>query len=140
MKKLEERFMDKVSPEPMSGCWLWLGFTNPKGYGRFRIEGKNGPVGQAHRVAYELFRGPIPSGLTLDHLCRVRSCVNPAHVEPVTAVENVRRGGNVQKPHCPQGHPLSGDNLSLRSGQRSCRICNRAAGLRWRRNHGIEAR
>ncbi len=71
------------------GCWRWTGSVTPQGYGMFAFsdEGK-----RAHRVMYELLVGPIPEGLTLDHLCRVRHCVNPEHLEPVTLAENVRRG------------------------------------------------
>ena len=81
----------------------------------------------AHRVAYELQVGPIPVGLQLDHLCRVRSCVNPAHLEPVTSAENTRRGLRAMKTHCPQGHPYAGENLLIRpTGQRRCRTCHLA--------------
>ena len=77
--------VDKTGPvseyAPILGsCWLWLG-TKSKGYGQFKV---NGVAVKAHRFAYELLRGPILSGLTLDHLCRVRACVNPSHMEPVT--------------------------------------------------------
>lgn len=85
----EERFMVKVQVQP-DGCWLWLGSRNHKGYGLFTDEvGKNC---RAHRWGYEHFAGQIPDGMVLDHLCRNTSCVNPAHLEPVTAAENTRRG------------------------------------------------
>lgn len=87
---LLDRFMEKVSPEPNSGCWLWLGSEWGKGYGSFVIE--RGKGCQAHRAAYELFVGPIPEGLQLDHKCRVHICVNPDHLEPVTQRENTIRG------------------------------------------------
>lgn len=80
----------------------------------------------AHRVVYETVVGPVPEGLELDHLCRNRGCVNPAHLEPVTHQENMRRGHWGMKTHCPQGHPYEGDNL-VRDGH--SRIC------RWCRNH-----
>lgn len=93
----------------------------------------------AHRLAYEELRGPIPSGLELDHKCRVRGCVNPWHLEPVTTAENIRRGigrpaENARKAVCLRGHPLSGDNL-YRSpsglGGRRCRSCRRGTWRQW---------
>ena len=81
---VDERFWRFVSPEPNSGCWLWTG-ADTRGYGAL---GKNG---LAHRVSFEMHVGPILPGLTLDHLCRTPACVNPAHLEPVTLAENVRR-------------------------------------------------
>lgn len=76
--------MDKQA----DGCWLWTGTVLGSGYGQFRVG--MGHV-RAHRFAYELLVGPIPEALTLDHLCRVTSCVNPLHLEPVTASENIKR-------------------------------------------------
>lgn len=83
---LTSRFWTKVAITP--SCWLWLAATNQNGYGTFSHESR--PC-KAHRFAYELLVGPIPEGLVLDHLCRVRNCVNPSHLEPVTQVENLRR-------------------------------------------------
>lgn len=74
-----------------SGCWLWTGKKGSKGYGLVHVDAKAGTQQQAHRAAYELTIGTIPEGLELDHLCRVRPCVNPAHLEPVTRAENMRR-------------------------------------------------
>lgn len=85
--RLPQRFWDKVRLEP-SGCWLWTANTN-RGYGNFTVAGK---TRKAHRISYQTFVGAIPDGLALDHLCRVRACVNPSHLEPVTWAENVRRG------------------------------------------------
>lgn len=93
-----DRFMSHVSPEPNSGCWLWTASGGSGGYGSFSI-GRARANLMAHRVSYEMFRGPIPEGLHIDHLCRVRCCVNPAHLEPVTPRENVNRGiGGAGKP------------------------------------------
>ena len=82
------RFWSYATPEQNSGCWLWLGATTDNGYGSFWADGRSH---RAHRFAYAQFVGPIPSGLTLDHLCRNRICVNPKHLEPVTDRENILR-------------------------------------------------
>lgn len=87
--------MSKVLPEPNSGCWLWTGCDNTFGYGLIRIPG--GKLKTAHRVLYELLRGPVAKELDLDHLCRVRCCVNPDHLEPVSRSENLKRGAGGQK-------------------------------------------
>ncbi len=87
MKTAEERFWDKV--ERTETCWFWRGACNEKGYGYFHWDGH---WRKAHRFAYELLIGPIPEGLTIDHLCFVRHCVNPVHMEPVTLRENILRG------------------------------------------------
>ena len=84
-----ERFDAKWKLDPETGCWLWIASVKPNGYGNFRYAGK---WRNAHRMGYTLYRETIPEGLDLDHLCRVRHCVNPAHLEPVTHQENMRRG------------------------------------------------
>lgn len=131
-----EALMAQTMPEPNSGCLFWMGALNQFGYGRV---GVNGRRTVAHRAIYEMACGPVDPSLELDHLCRVRCCVNPAHLEPVTKRVNGLRGvagvksGAMQraKTHCPHGHPYSGDNLFLRaSGHRECRTCMRARGGR----------
>ena len=100
-----------------------------EGYGQF-WDGTR--LVRAHRFAYEQIVGPIPDGLQLDHLCRVRSCVNPAHLEPVTCQVNLLRGTgasarNAIKTHCPQGHAYGDFNTYIRpEGWRRCRECHRA--------------
>lgn len=84
----EDRFWAKVD-KCRDGCWVWTAKGTPAGYGQFRVDGVDV---YAHRFSYELHVGPIPDGLQIDHLCRVTSCVNPAHLEPVTGAENLRRG------------------------------------------------
>ena len=123
----EERFWRKVRKDP-NGCWEWQG-AKGQGYGNFYLHGK---FPRAHRYAYELLVGPIPDGLTLDHLCRNRACVNPDHLEPVTQKVNTLRGEglaaqNARKTHCPEGHPLNGDNLYQQpgNGYRRCRECGK---------------
>lgn len=86
---IEQRFWDKIFPEPNSGCWLWTASVNDEGYGRFFANGK---TFLAHRWSYEWFCEPIPIGLVIDHLCRVRCCANPNHLEVVTYHENYMRG------------------------------------------------
>ena len=85
------RFWAKVRIDPQN-CWIWTGSANQKGYGQLylKVNGKHRVI-KAHRFAYESFFGPIPEGLELDHLCRVRQCVNPAHLDPITHVENLNR-------------------------------------------------
>ncbi|GGQ23578.1 HNH endonuclease signature motif containing protein [Streptosporangium pseudovulgare] len=89
LAKASERFWSKVERKTKEECWLWMGARRQKGYGRFRVEA-NGH-GYAHRFAYELLVDEIPEGMTIDHLCRVPSCVNPAHMEVITASENALR-------------------------------------------------
>jgi hypothetical protein len=125
----EERFWVYVDKSPLTGCWRWMGYTQPDGYGRFRSAA--GRTVSAHRFAYEMLVGPIPEGLTIDHLCRIRPCVNPAHLEPVTHRENVLRGetvtaANAAKTHCAQGHAYDEANTYTDAkGSRHCRSCNR---------------
>lgn len=104
-------------------CWQWGGTLRPDGYGVMLVD-KRRPM--AHRVAYEHHLGPIPDGLTIDHLCRNKSCVNPFHMEPVTAVENVRRSDaysavNARKTHCNHGHEFTPENTYQWHGHRQCR-------------------
>lgn len=107
-------------------CWLWTGATGPTGYGVTYNNGKNQYV---HRAVYELLVGPIPDGLQIDHLCRVRNCVNPDHLEPVTPQENTRRGDawkwRLRRTHCRRGHEYSAENTVMRQGGRWCRACSR---------------
>lgn len=129
---LPDYIESKISPEPNSGCWLWDWDIADNGYGRMRWEGRRQG---AHRVVYKLLKGPIPTGLQLDHGCRLRCCVNPDHTEPVTLIENVARGIsfsalNTAKTQCKHGHPFAGENLAiLKDGSRSCRACARKAAL-----------
>lgn len=116
-------------------CWEWVGVRDKDGYGSVQL--KSISTNRAHRVFYILFVGDIPPGLVLDHLCRLTSCVNPAHVEPVTNTVNILRGNgaaaiNARKTHCIHGHALAGDNLQINKGKRACRICGREAGRQYR--------
>ncbi len=108
-------------------CWVRPVHTQ-NGYGKVRFEGRGY---LAHRVTYEHFIGPIPEGHQIDHLCRVRNCVRPDHLEAVTSRENTLRGQsptgrNAAKTHCEKGHPLQGEHLLVRAdGYRACRTCRR---------------
>lgn len=125
------RFWARV--EWSEGCWEWLGPRGRGGYGCYTQLGES----YAHRVAYRLAVGPVPKGLEIDHLCRNRGCVNPAHLEPVTHRANILRSPialpaiRARLTHCPKGHPYAGANLMVSGGSRYCRICHRAA---WRRS------
>lgn len=115
-------------------CWLWAKTTKDD-YPMMWIPGTGGKRFRAHRVIYEALVGPIPEGLTLDHLCRIKRCVNPDHLEPVTHAENVRRGNSgkyqASKTHCPQGHEYTPENTHIgRRGKyimRGCRTCRNTA-------------
>jgi hypothetical protein len=119
-----------------SRCWVWNG-CRVQGYGRI---GRRGKGAKTHRLAYEHYVGPIPSGLTIDHLCRNRPCMNPKHLEPVSGAINTLRGDsspakNARKTHCKRGHPFDTDNTYYypTSGSRACRICKRQLLRAWRR-------
>lgn len=123
--RLESR-MVKVA----NGCWEWTGPCNESGYGFLSRDGK---TGKAHRIAYELWRRPVPKGMDLDHLCRNRKCINPDHLEIVSRRTNVLRGvgltaQNAKLESCKNGHPFTNEN-TYRHGPdgrwRKCRVCNR---------------
>jgi hypothetical protein len=129
MRSLPDRFWAKV--DKSGECWRWTSaIANGTGYGQFHYRGK---TRLAHRLVYLEAIGPIPDGMELDHLCRNRWCVNPAHLQAVTHSENVRRGLSVPplsvinraKIVCKRGHPLAGENVRIYRGRRHCRICLR---------------
>jgi len=118
--------MAKVEINQETKCWIWRGYIEKNGYGKVTVDTRRD---WAHRHMYRLIVGEIPVGLELDHTCRNTYCINPAHLEPVTHAENMRRAPysactiHGVKTHCPQGHPYSGDNLIVWGGFRYCRTC-----------------
>lgn len=132
---LTERFMARVKKS--DGCWLWTGGKRGRPgaqYGKYMMDGK---LTGAHRISYQLFVGPIPEGMTIDHICRTTLCVRPDHLRVLTLVENIMIGTalpalNARKTHCIHGHPFDDQNTkhhSRSSGkkQRRCCICTHAA-------------
>lgn len=127
------RLVDRRGP---SDCWPWIGGLDGHGYGTFGVRVSPGKWRneKAYRFAYELLVGPIPDGLHLDHLCRNRACVNPAHLEPVTNRVNGLRGEsfaakNARKTHCPRGHEYTPESTRIKMSRhghpgRECRICH----------------
>lgn len=124
--RIREKF-DVADRGYLTPCWVWRAATNELGYGKVWFERG---TRAAHRVVYALTLGPVPEGLTLDHLCRVPQCVNPEHLEPVPGPENTRRGRKgVLYTHCAHGHEMTPQNTYTPAGstRRWCRTCKRAA-------------
>lgn len=131
-----DRFWAKVDVGGPDDCWLWTAYKNKYGYGSFKPAHEASPA-MAHRWAYEcVTRQPIPQGLVLDHLCGVRHCCNPHHLEPVTVAVNVERSSLMEsvrrrqaaRTHCPHGHPYSPENTRMKKSRgtlvRVCRTCH----------------
>ncbi len=134
-----DRFNKKYVVNIDTGCWEWQGYVHPGGYGHFSDTKKF----TAHRWSYEYFIGKIEANLKIDHLCRVRHCVNPKHLEAVTQKENIARGNTGlltgiimrSKTHCPKNHEYSYKNTYISpSGKRVCRQCARD----WHKNNKIK--
>ena len=141
MNTLRERLLSRAIINWETGCWEWKGYVAPHGYGAIKQPGRASKL-LAHRVSYEMIYGPIPRGRQIDHLCRVRRCINPAHLEAVTSRENTLRGEsasalNARKTHCPASHEYTPENTYIApNGQRECRQCSR---LRKRRAYRARA-
>lgn len=126
--RLPERFWSKVRIDD-SGCWVWTAHTQKDGYGTFRLNGKEA---KSHRLAYMVLVGAIPDGLEMDHLCRVRACCFPGHLEAVTHRENMRRSPHgALKTHCVHRHEYTEENTRIEMARdgtpraRRCRTCER---------------
>lgn len=133
---MEEKILDRKSilisksmQIPFSGCWIWMSDSVKGGYGRSYFNGKKW---LAHRLSYTLFEGEIKEGLTIDHLCKNPSCINPKHLEPVRMKENIMRGTsfssiNAKKTHCKNNHLFNEENTYRhKDGRRECKICIKA--------------
>ena len=129
-----KRFWDKVLFT--IECWEWMASKDKDGYGIFKLNYK---VLKAYRYAYELYNGKIPEGLEIDHICENRKCVNPAHLEPVTHQENVKRGSkhNINKKYCPLGHEYTKENTYYVpcKNNRKCKICHNT---RWKKPKNVQ--
>lgn len=141
---LSERFHAKIRRED-NGCWRWMGSINQGGYGNMGVSVPRKRNVPAHRVGYELYKGPIPEGLQLDHLCRNRWCVNPEHLEPVTQKENINRGESPtavlhRLGHCARGHEMNEQNSYPRKKNpehRICKVCKSMSGRKHRWAKGV---
>ena len=128
-----ERFWPKVNKAGHEECWEWTASVDGNGYGSFHTDIST----RAHRWAYLTIVGPVPDGHVLDHLCRNPSCVNPAHLEPVTNQENLARGWgrrlrNGMTDECINGHKYTPDNTYISPrGQQHCRACTAASRARY---------
>lgn len=129
----EIRLFSKI--KKTNSCWIWTHCIDPDGYSNFSMFGS---AKKAHRITYELFKGKIPKGYEIDHLCKNTLCCNPDHLEAVTPKINSLRSDspwakNARKTHCPQNHPYSKENTyRTKNGGRVCKICNLRKGTKWR--------
>lgn len=128
---LLERISDKLE---IGDCWLWTGATNRGGYGVVRDD--SGTATVAHRAIWQVLVGQLADDVELDHMCRVRRCCNPDHLEPVTHQVNVDRScrgaGRVRAVACRNGHPFTPENTKRNGAQRCCRTCSNEANRRYR--------
>ena len=130
MMTLEERFLKKISPEPNTGCWLWTGSSDTRGYGHISTGKRTDAPLMAHRVSYALHCGPIPKGMNVCHTCDTPACVNPDHLWIGSHADNAR--DMVVKGRC---RPWTPENTYRGRGYRSCRACHAARQRLWKRRH-----
>lgn len=142
-----EHFDAKWQAVTETGCWVWMGAIEGGGYGQYRWPGTPSRRTHAHRVSWMLRRGPIPEGMYLDHICRVRCCVNPSHLRVVTPRQNAIENSvgaaakNAAKTHCPLGHPYTTENTYQyqygTGGLRICKQCSRIHGEKKKGRHRV---
>jgi len=130
IEAVKSAIFNKSMPEPNTGCWIWMGDSVKGGYGRFHLSERNkSRKWLSHRISYKVFKGEIPDGHTIDHLCKNTHCCNPSHLEAVTMKENTYRGNsfsriNKDKTHCKNGHQFTVDNTyRYNDGRRDCLTC-----------------
>lgn len=134
-----DRVLDRIVLSG-TGCWLYTGLINQSGYGLVGVGPRGAGMQRAHRATYEHFVGAVPDGLDLDHLCRVRRCCNPFHLEPVTRAVNIQRGlRKTEQTHCVQGHEFTPENTKQTAKQRICLACSRARSRDYMRRKRQEA-
>lgn len=123
---MNEYFTSRVAVSDL-GCWEWTRCRNRAGYGFLKMAARSPRPIMAHRLSYELHVGPIPEGLTVDHLCFNPACVNPEHLRLLTRSENAANQLDSYKTHCVNGHEYTPENTTVktRNGKRSCKACNR---------------
>lgn len=129
----EPRLLDRIVKE--NECWLWTGPLNRDGYVEFRQDKR---FWMGHRYFYTKVFGEIPEGLEVDHLCRVRHCVNPAHLEAVSHEENIKRGARAQATKCKRGHDRNAENTRIDPSTQSrvCRVCVRENSKKYKERKG----
>lgn len=127
-KNVRLRFEEKYCPHPVTGCWNWLAAKSQDGYSYFYDGHKNM---RGHQFSYLIYRGLIPDGMQIDHLCKNRGCVNPDHLESVTPKVNSERARGSWT-HCSHGHPIDGYNV--KTGKRVCTTCNRLRSAAWEKS------
>jgi hypothetical protein len=144
LQRIRTKYREELRVLDLGPCWVWTASRDGKGYGQISVDRR---PRRAHRVIYELLVGPPPRGTELDHLCRVKLCVNPKHLQPVTHRTNVLRGKaptaiNAVKTHCPQGHEYTPENTYHypKTGWRHCRVCLRANASRQQRARRARAK
>lgn len=136
LRRLPEYIAVKIEIDEEAGCWNWTARFDRQGYGRIRYAQREFA---AHRAVYEFLTGAIPDGLTIDHLCCNKACVNPDHLEPVDGPENTRRWAATIT-HCHRGHEFSPENTYRAGSRRSCRLCGRLRSAKYAERKRSKAR